>query len=172
MDIEVTARPGEPIGELRLGDLHFPCALGCRGLVSEKREGDGGTPIGTFPLLQVHYRADRIVAPATSLPLQKIEPSHGWCDAPDDAAYNQPVTLPYPASAEHMWRNDHLYDLVVILDYNMEPVRPFAGSAIFFHLAKEETGILAPTEGCVALRKRDMLQVLARITQASRMRIG
>ncbi|WP_211488879.1 L,D-transpeptidase family protein, partial [Escherichia coli] len=81
-----------------------------------------------------------------------------WCDAPDDPNYNRPVKHPYRASAEKMWREDHLYDLVVILGQNDDPVVPGAGSAIFFHLAKElETGF-RPTEGCVALRLPDMLQ--------------
>ena len=174
MNIEVTASPGkEPhLGELRFGDLRFPCALGRTGVTAQKIEGDGGTPTGQFSLLELRYRPDRTGAPATLLPVRKIAQADGWCDAPDDKAYNQPVRLPYAASAEEMWRDDHLYDLVIILDYNMAPVRPRAGSAIFLHLAKEEEGALAPTQGCVALRRDDMLQLLARITSETRIKIA
>jgi len=176
MNIEVTALSGPSglphLGRLRFGALEFACALGRSGLVAEKREGDGGTPIGSFSILELRYRPDRIEAPLTSLPLKITARSDGWCDAPEDRLYNQPVTLPYPASAESMWRDDHLYDLVMVLDYNLSPVRPYAGSAIFFHLANEEGGRLLPTEGCVGLRKPDMLQLLPRLTRQTKMQIG
>jgi len=176
MNIDVTALsgPSDPphLGRLRFGALEFECALGRNGLVTSKREGDGGTPIGSFSILELRYRPDRIKTPVTTLPLKQTTPSDGWCDAPEDKRYNQPVTLPYPASAEAMWRDDHLYDLVMVLDYNFSPVRPFAGSAIFFHLANEEAGKLIPTEGCVALRKPDMLQLLPQLTRETKMRIG
>lgn len=160
-DILVTAEMGSTEGVLAIGALRFPCALGRAGLVQDKREGDGGTPLGRFPLRELRYRQDRLSAPETRLPLFPIAPSDGWCDAPEDEAYNRPVRLPYPASAEKMWRSDALYDLVTVLGHNDDPVVPGAGSAIFFHLAKEEDGCLKPTEGCVALRLEDMLQVLA-----------
>ncbi|MBO6636270.1 L,D-transpeptidase family protein [Parvibaculum sp.] len=159
-EILVTAARGSTQGRLRIGPHGFPCALGRSGLVEVKREGDGGTPVGCFPLRTLRYRADRRAAPETGLPLATISPDDGWCDAPDDLAYNRPVRLPYPASAEAMWRHDHLYDLVVLLGHNDDPVIPGAGSAIFFHLAKEADGALLPTEGCVALRLQDMLTVL------------
>lgn len=171
LDIDVTARPGDSLGRLIFGDLDFPCALGRAGLVTGKREGDGGTPIGLFPLRDLRYRPDRLSAPASALPTRQIAADDGWCDAPDDPAYNRPVHLPYPASAEAMWRDDHLYDLVVVLGHNDDPPQPSAGSAIFFHLANEKNGVLQPTEGCVALRLADMLQVLARCTSQTRMRI-
>ena len=162
-EIRVTARPGERTGRAIIGNREFPCALGRTGLAGEKREGDGGTPIGTFPLRELRYRQDREAAPETGLPLIPIGPKDGWCDAPADPAYNRPVKLPYPASAEEMWRDDHLYDLVIVVGYNDDPVVPEAGSAIFIHLAKEEHGELQPTAGCVSLRHDDMLALLAQI---------
>lgn len=171
MDIHVTASPGAHIGRLRFGELDFSCALGRAGIILSKREGDGGTPSGTFALRELRYRADRVAAPRTILKAHAIEPDDGWCDASSDPAYNRPVKLPHHASAETLWRADHLYDIVVPLGYNDDPVMPGAGSAIFFHLAKEEGASLGPTEGCVALRLADMLDVLGRVTGETRMTI-
>lgn len=169
--IHVTGSSGNHLGELRLGERRFVCALGRSGVSAEKREGDGSTPLGSFPLRELRYRQDRLPVPATELPLVPTSPADGWCDAPEDPAYNKPVRLPYPASAETMWRDDHLYDLVVVLGHNDEPVVPHAGSAVFFHLAREEGGELQPTEGCVALRLADMLEVIALCGPESRMTI-
>jgi L,D-peptidoglycan transpeptidase YkuD (ErfK/YbiS/YcfS/YnhG family) len=138
----------------------FVCALGKGGLkpAAEKREGDGATPTGAWPLRRVLYRPDRGPAPAPGLPVTTIGPDDGWCDAADDIAYNQPVALPYPASAERMWRDDGLYDIVVILGHNDDPVVAGMGSAIFLHLARPDYG---PTEGCVAINRADMVALLA-----------
>lgn len=170
-EILVAAPPGRTTGLLVAGGSRLECSLGRAGLVSVKREGDGGTPTGTFPLRALRYRADRLTAPETALPVAAMAEDDGWCDAPDDANYNRPVKHPYPASAEKMWREDHLYDLVVMLGQNDDPVVPGAGSAIFFHLAKETDEGLRPTEGCVALRLPDMLNVLARCGPSTVMRI-
>ncbi|KAB7742347.1 L,D-transpeptidase family protein [Parvibaculum sedimenti] len=169
MNIHVTALPGRQQGVLRFGGEDFPCALGRSGIVTDKREGDGGTPVGSFALRELFFRPDRLAKPATILASKPIAADDGWCDASGDVAYNRPVKLPYPASAETLWREDHLYDLIVPLGYNDDPVRPGAGSAIFFHLAKEDGSGLAATEGCVALRLADMLHVLAHVTPETRM---
>lgn len=150
--------PGATRGVLRFAGITVPCALGRGGVVVAKREGDGATPAGTWPLRRVLYRADRLARPATALPLATIAPEDGWCDAPDHPDYNRPVSHPFPASAERLWREDHVYDLLVPLGYNDAPVRPGAGSAIFFHLAREG---YTPTEGCVAVALPDMLAILA-----------
>ena len=135
-------------------------ALGKGGLKSamDKREGDGASPIGAWPLRRVLYRPDKAPAPRTGLPLEAIAPDDGWCDAPLDPAYNRPVKLPHKTSAEQMWRDDDVYDLVVVLGHNDDPVIPGAGSAIFLHLARPD---YAPTEGCVALARADLEALLA-----------
>lgn len=163
MNITVTAKPGATMGTLSFGELLFPCALGRTGIVSlaDKREGDGATPAGQWPLRRLLYRADRLPAPTTTLPATAIGKTDGWCDAPDDAAYNQPVSLPHPTSAETLWRDDALYDLLIVLGQNDDPVVSGKGSAIFFHLAAEMEEALAPTEGCIALPLEPLLQVLA-----------
>lgn len=155
----MTALLVDPAGVLIAGDRRFRCALGKGGIVADKREGDGGTPVGTFPLRRVLYRPDRLpTAPVTGLAVGTIAPADGWCDAPGDAAYNRPVTLPYPASAEHLWRDDGLYDVVVVLGHNDDPPVSGRGSCIFLHVARPA---YAPTEGCVALALPDVLAVLA-----------
>ncbi len=138
-------------------DQNIRCALGPNGMTHIKREGDGATPIGRFDLRQVYYRADKISKPKTALPCIPINPNDGWCDDPKDQNYNKAVALPYPASAESMWRNDHLYDICVILGHNDNPPIKGAGSAIFFHLAHDD---YRPTEGCVAILEQDMRQIL------------
>lgn len=163
--------------EVRDGVLILPggasvrCALGWGGLkpAADKHEGDGATPIGSWPLRRVLYRPDRGEQPKTALPVTAIAPDDGWCDAADDPAYNQPVRLPYPASAERMWRDDGLYDIVVILGHNDDPVVPGAGSAIFLHVAKPE---FSTTEGCVAITRADMEALLAQASPGDRLDIA
>ena len=147
-------------GRFEIGGTSVRCALGPTGVTpaADKREGDGKTPLGLWPIRCVLYRPDRSAAPKTALPASAIDPADGWCDAPEDPAYNRPVRLPYPASAEQMWRDDHLYDLVVILGHNDDPPVPGLGSAIFLHLAWPD---YRPTQGCVALAREDLEAVLA-----------
>jgi L,D-peptidoglycan transpeptidase YkuD (ErfK/YbiS/YcfS/YnhG family) len=147
-------------GWLELGrGRRVRCALGRSGVMAadQKREGDGATPLGEWPLRRVLYRADHGGAPPTALETRAIMPDEGWCDAPDDPSYNRPVRLPYPASCERLWRDDRLYDLVVVLGHNDDPVVPHMGSAIFVHLASPD---YRPTEGCVALRRPDLEALL------------
>jgi L,D-peptidoglycan transpeptidase YkuD (ErfK/YbiS/YcfS/YnhG family) len=146
-------------------------AVGKGGLApaADKREGDGASPVGLWPLRRVLYRPDKGPAPKTDLPIEAIHREDGWCDAPEDPAYNRPVALPYPASAERMWREDDLYDLVVILGHNDDPVVPNAGSAIFLHIAKPD---YSPTEGCVALARPDLEALLAAARPGDQLEIG
>ena len=155
-------------GWLQCGNRVFRCTLGRGGVTTDKREGDGATPAGAYPLRQLLYRSDRLAPPPNALPTSPLRPRDGWCDDPGHSAYNCPVTLPLDASAESMWRDDHLYDLVVVLGYNDDPVVSGLGSAIFLHVASPE---YSPTEGCIALAKEDLLTVLADITPGSDIRI-
>lgn len=143
-------------------------AIGPGGIAIKSGEGDGITPRGTYPIREIFYRADRIAKPETVLPLRAIEKDDGWCDAPADPNYNRLVKLPYPASAEHMWRDDHLYDLVAVLGYNDDPVVPGKGSAIFLHLAKPD---YANTHGCVALNMDDALAALKQLRTGDHVQI-
>ncbi len=134
------------------------CAVGRGGVRVDKREGDGATPAGRFPLVHVWYRPDRIPPPSGGLPAAAIASDMGWCDDPADPAYNQPVRLPFAASHERLWRDDGLYDLLAVIGYNDRPVVPGRGSAIFLHVARPDFG---PTEGCVALALADLAELLA-----------
>lgn len=148
-------------GRFELNGQVLRCAIGKAGAVTatEKREGDNLSPLGAWTMREVWYRPDVYPrGPRTALPLRATRPEDGWCDAPDDPNYNRPVTLPYPASAERMWRDDPVYDLVVILGHNDDPPVPGLGSAIFMHLAREG---YPGTEGCVALARNDLEAVLA-----------
>lgn len=156
-------------GVLLAGPLRLPCAIGRSGVRARKREGDGGTPRGTWRLTEAWYRPDRAKRPRTALPLRAVRPCEGWCDAADDRNYNRRVRLPYPASAETMWRGDRLYDIGAVLGYNVRPRRRGRGSAIFLHVARE--GWL-PTEGCIALEQRHLVRLLAMLGRNARIRIG
>lgn len=133
------------------------CALGRGGRRHDKREGDGATPIGRFPLRRVHFRPDRVAAPNTGLPCRPLTSSDGWCDDPEDAQYNTLVRLPYGGRHEEMWRQDHVYDLIVEIGYNDAPPVPGEGSAIFLHVARED---FTPTEGCVAIPADELAQLV------------
>lgn len=166
MDIAVTGLNGGSRGLLRLGGVVLRCALGRSGIVTCKREGDGGTPRGLVRPLAVYYRADRVRRPATRLPVRAIRPDDGWCDAPADPNYNRPVRHPYRASAEHMWRQDGLYDLVLVLDCNVRPRKRGGGSAIFLHVAHPAK---KPTEGCIALSRPHVQRLLGVLSRGSRL---
>ncbi|NJM29167.1 MAG: L,D-transpeptidase family protein [Rhizobiales bacterium] len=142
---------------MTVGNLDFPCALGGSGRSHLKREGDGATPFGTFRLERVLYRADRIQRPRTVLPVSLIGDSDGWCETVGDRNYNRQIKLPYPASHELLKRQDRLYDIIVVLSHNQRPRIQGLGSAVFFHLARED---YAPTAGCVAVSLRDMRTIL------------
>ena len=161
--MEIRVRPNHPAADTASGVIHcpggpFPCALGRGGVRRHKREGDGATPAGIFPLRRVLYRPDRGGPAATKLPVAPISRDDGWCDDAADPAYNTQVRLPFPAGAERLWRDDHLYDLVVVIGHNDDPVVPGAGSAIFVHVAAPG---LAATGGCVALKRSDLERLIA-----------
>ncbi len=147
-------------GFIRAGVLYAPCALGRAGISSRKHEGDGVTPAGTFNLRAVLYRPDRLPRPRTHLPVTPLDPGAGWCDDPADRAYNRPVRLPFPASHENLWRDDRLYDVIVVIDYNLSPTVRGAGSAIFLHIATED---FAPTAGCIAVSPQTMRHLLPQL---------
>jgi L,D-peptidoglycan transpeptidase YkuD (ErfK/YbiS/YcfS/YnhG family) len=156
-------------GLLVVGGLSVPCALGRSGIRHDKREGDGATPIGNWRLVSALYRADRMPRPTTRLPLRAIRRDDGWCDDPSDRRYNRQVRLPYAGRQERLWREDHLYDVVLVLDYNLAPALPGRGSAIFLHIATPD---FRPTEGCVAIALDAMRKLLRQVAPDSILQIG
>ena len=155
-------------GRLEAGNLVLPCALGRSGTSRAKREGDGASPVGRFRILQAFYRADRGQRPRTGLRLKPIRPGDGWSDDVRDRRYNRLVPLPCPTSHERMWRDDHLYDVVLDIAWNRGPIVKGRGSAIFQHLARP--GFL-PTEGCVAVDRRMIRRLMERIGPQTRIEI-
>lgn len=161
--------PRATSGRVELGPVTMRCALGRSGRRQRKREGDGATPTGIWPLREIYYRPDhRRPAVLHHLDLRRLKPSCGWCDDSDDRRYNRQVHHPYPASAERMWRADGLYNLVVVLGYNDRPVIRGRGSAIFLHCARPA---YAPTEGCIALSERDLRRLLPLLRPGMTVRI-
>jgi L,D-peptidoglycan transpeptidase YkuD (ErfK/YbiS/YcfS/YnhG family) len=163
---------------LHAGQLVLRCAIGGAGVRRDKREGDHASPAGSWRLLSGFYRPQK-PPPRSLLPMRPICKNMGWCYDPASALYNRQVTTPFRASHEALWRDDRLYDLIIVVDYNIFPRRSQRGSAIFIHCAREETAAreksaagkgfardgFAPTEGCVALRYEDLRRLLPRLSR-------
>ena len=160
--MDITVNPG---GTVEWNGAVMTCALGANGVTNAKHEGDRATPAGCYPLRRVFYRPGRVGRPATVLPTVAIDPLDAWCDAPDDPGYNTLVRQPYGASVELMWRDDQLYDVVVTIGHNDDPVVPTLGSAIFIHVARPDFG---PTQGCVTVTRENLLRILAECDETTR----
>lgn len=154
---------------LEFNGMRYRCALGRGGVRADKREGDGATPAGRFPLKRLYIRRDRISGVDTGLPATAIAADDGWCDDPARPEYNRPVKLPFGGSHERLFRDDHLYDLVIEIGHNDAPPVPGAGSAVFIHVAKPD---YAPTDGCVALARDDLVALLAHWSPATEIEIS
>jgi L,D-peptidoglycan transpeptidase YkuD (ErfK/YbiS/YcfS/YnhG family) len=156
-------------GWLTAGGMTIPVALGRGGIIANKREGDGGTPKGTFYPRRLWWRADRHIRPRTFLPIRAIGPADAWCEDPVDRHYNQPIRLAHGQSGDRLMREDHLYDFIIEIDHNTIPCVPGRGSAVFLHLARENFG---PTAGCVSMTHSAMLRLLQRLGPQTRIVIG
>lgn len=156
-------------GVLVVGASAFPCRLGRAGLSSRKREGDGATPVGCFALRRLFFRPDRVARPIRRPAATALSARLGWCDDPASPVYNRLIALPSAWRHEKMWREDGLYDLCFEIGYNDAPARRGMGSAIFLHLAATDG---RPTEGCIALKRRDMNRLIARLEPGARILIG
>lgn len=155
-------------GTLELSGLRkvFPCTLGRGGVVAEaaKVEGDGATPIGVYALREVFYRADKVSKPDTRLPLHELTSDIGWCENPDSPHYNRRVHASSVDATDKMFYHDHVYDIVVVIGYNDDPVVKGKGSAIFMHHARPD---FTPTAGCIGLKPEDMREVLRHLSPSS-----
>lgn len=147
-------------------DKTYDCRTGRGGIRSKKVEGDGATPIGIFPIRQVFYRPDRVRPFACDLETVSLTPVDGWCDDPTDPHYNHFIRTPYPTSHEVLWREDHVYDIILVIGYNDSPVVSPKGSAIFIHIMNENQ---TPTDGCIALERPDLIDLLAEITPTTQL---
>lgn len=156
------------LASARLGERRWRCTLGAGGIREDKVEGDAATPVGEFPLRRIYFRNDRLVLPKAQLPARPINEHDGWCDDPRAPTYNRLVHIPNEWSHEKMWREDGLYDLVVVVGYNDDPPEGEWGSAIFLHIARED---YSPTQGCVAFARDDLLELLPLLNRDTRLRV-
>ncbi len=147
--------------QLEWEGILYNCAIGYGGISESKHEGDGCTPVGKFKLREVLYRADKVTIFNTRLLKVPISPDDGWCDDSSNKKYNQLVKIQEPCTKEYLWRNDSLYDVLVVLGYNDNPAVPYLGSAIFLHV----TDNYSSTEGCIALSKNDLVTLLQKIDE-------
>lgn len=167
--IDVRPRPGRPSqGQVIAGGIILRCALGKGGITAFKREGDGATPLARMRLLYGFKRPDKNVISPSALRLSSLRGDDGWCEVSSDRNYNRKVRIPYGVSHETMWRKDNLYDVCIVLDWNIRPRRRTKGSAIFFHLARPD---YTPTEGCIALSRADMDRLLPHLTGRTFIRV-
>jgi L,D-peptidoglycan transpeptidase YkuD (ErfK/YbiS/YcfS/YnhG family) len=168
--IRVRAGAGNPRrGWLTIGGLTVPVALGRGGIKADKREGDGGTPRGTFRPRQLWWRADRHPRPKTFLAVRAIRPEDAWCEDPSSRHYNQPLRLERDGGGDRLTRDDHLYDFIVEIDHNTSPRIAGRGSAVFLHLARPD---FSATAGCVSMTRSAMLRLLERLGPQTRIVIG
>jgi L,D-peptidoglycan transpeptidase YkuD (ErfK/YbiS/YcfS/YnhG family) len=167
--LTVRRRPAQRSrGWLLAGPLALPVALGRGGIRANKREGDGGTPLGQFRLKRLWWRADRHPRPRTLLPVRRIRSDDGWCEDPRDRRYNWPVSVPEGSHADRLARPDRLYDFVIELDHNTRPRIAGRGSAVFIHVARPG---FTPTAGCVALSLPALRRLLGKVGPRTRIDI-
>jgi L,D-peptidoglycan transpeptidase YkuD (ErfK/YbiS/YcfS/YnhG family) len=156
-------------GYLKYKKLKFKCALGKAGIGKKKREGDNVTPAGTFKIVKIYYRRDRVKKISSKLRLIEITKNMGWCDDPNSKNYNKLINLPSKYSHEKLFKKNNIYNVIVVLNYNMKPVIKNKGSAIFIHIAKKN---YPPTQGCIALKKNDLLKLLSKISKNIKIKIN
>ena len=149
-------------GYLKYRSLKFRCALGKSGIGNKKMEGDNITPRGIFKIIKIYYRKDRLKKLSSKFTLIEIKKNIGWCDDPKSRKYNQPITLPNKYSHEVLYRKDNIYDLILVLNYNIRPTIKNRGSAIFIHVAKKN---YKKTAGCIAIKKNDLISLVKEINK-------
>jgi L,D-peptidoglycan transpeptidase YkuD (ErfK/YbiS/YcfS/YnhG family) len=156
-------------GYLKYKKLKFRCALGKAGIKKKIMEGDNITPKGIFKIIKIYYRPDKIKEIKTLTKKIKIKKNMGWCDDIKSRFYNQQIKLPAKYSHEKLYRNDNLYDLIAVLNYNIDPIIKNKGSAIFFHIAKNS---YQETKGCIALKKKHLLKIISSIKKNTKIKIN
>jgi L,D-peptidoglycan transpeptidase YkuD (ErfK/YbiS/YcfS/YnhG family) len=154
---------------LYLGKYKLRCAIGKRGITYKKKEGDQKTPKGTFSFKSIFYRKDRMRNLKTTIKKKIITKNMGWCDDSNSKYYNKLIKLPFKKKAEKMWLEDRIYDVLVVIDYNIKPVIKNKGSAIFLHIAKKN---YPPTKGCIAINKKDILFLINKINNKTKLIIS
>ena len=156
-------------GYLKYKNLKFRCALGKAGIGKKKIEGDSITPRGKFNIVKIYYRSDRVKKISSKYRLIKISKNMGWCDDPNSKSYNQLINLPTKYTHEKLYRKDNVYDLLIVLNYNMRPIFKNKGSAIFIHIARQNS---KKTSGCVAIKKPHLIKLIKTIKKNTKVVIN
>jgi len=156
-------------GYLKYKNFKFRCSLGKAGIKKKKKEGDQVTPKGIFEVIKIYYRKDKIKKIISSIKKIQIKKNMGWCDDPKSDLYNQQIKLPSKFSYEKLYRKDGLYDIILVLNYNTSPIVKKKGSAIFIHIAKRK---FKPTEGCIGLKKNDLIKLLKKIKKNTKIKVN
>ena len=154
---------------LRYKNLKFKCAIGKAGIGEKKIVGDNITPKGTYKIIKIYYRKDRIKELVSQIKLIKIKKNMGWCDDPKSKKYNRLIYLPTKYSHEKLYRRDNIYDVILVLNYNMKPTIRYKGSAIFIHVARKK---FPPTKGCIALEKNNLIKLVLKIQKNTKIKIS
>jgi L,D-peptidoglycan transpeptidase YkuD (ErfK/YbiS/YcfS/YnhG family) len=154
---------------LKYKNLKFRCALGKAGIEKKIKEGDNITPKGTYKIIKIFYRKDRIKELVSQIKLIKIKKNMGWCDDPKSKKYNQLIYLPTKYSHEKLYRRDNIYDLILVLNYNIKPIIKNKGSAIFIHIARKN---YKKTAGCIALEKNNLIKLVLKIQKHTKIKIS
>ena len=156
-------------GYLKYKNFKFRCALGKSGVKKKIKEGDNITPKGIFKITKIYYRPDKIKKIISAIKIVKIKKNMGWCDDPDSNSYNQQIKLPNKFNHEKLYRNDNFYDLVLVLNYNTNPIIKYKGSAIFMHVTNNS---YKKTRGCIGLKKEHLIKVVSQIKKNTKIKIS
>lgn len=156
-------------GYLKFKNLKFKCSLGKAGIGVKKIEGDNITPKGTYRIIRIYYRKDRIKKLSSKIKLVKINKKIGWCDDPKSKKYNKQITLPYKYNHEKLYRRDNIYDIVLVLNYNINPIIKNKGSSIFIHVARKNYN---KTKGCIAIKKKNLMRIVNLLKKDSVVKIN
>tara|TARA_Y100000992_G_scaffold254871_1_gene187912 strand:+ start:153 stop:644 length:492 start_codon:yes stop_codon:yes gene_type:complete len=150
--------------KLTYGKYRVKCAIGKRGIGNKKREGDKITPIGKFKIKTILYRKDRISHFKSKINKLSIKNDMGWCDDPKSKKYNKLIKIPFKGSAEKLYRKDNTYDIILVLNYNINPIRKGKGSAIFIHIARKN---YKSTLGCIGVSKKNLKKIIKKINKST-----
>ena len=154
---------------LKYKNFKIRCSLGKAGIKKKEKEGDNITPRGIFKIICIYYRSDRIKKITTAFKKIKIKKNMGWCDDPRSRFYNKEIKLPNKFNYEKFYRKDNLYDIIVPLNYNTNPILKNKGSAIFIHIANNN---YKPTAGCIGIKKSNLIKLLSIIKKNTKVKIG
>ena len=154
---------------LYFGKYRIKCAVGKRGITSKKTEGDEKTPRGTYTFKSIFYRRDRVIKLKTILKKKIIKKNMGWCDDTNSTSYNKAIKFPFNFSAERIWLKNNIYDIIIVIKYNMSPIIKKKGSAIFLHVAKKNYNY---TKGCIAIKKEDLIFLASKINNKTKIIIS